>query len=594
LSIRIWCIALLLGVSMFAYGQSGTIKEIVINGNKQVNRVAIEAAMRTKAGQPYIQSNLDQDKRSLEEMGWFQAVDVQARLLDDGTWQVVVNLSEYPVVKEIRVVGNAAIKTEEILKQVQIKPGEVFNFKRVKPSVDAIRELYTKRGYFVNFDAFGPLQDSPETLNISIVEYTVGSIKIEGLTRTRESVIRKMIRTKPGEPYNAQKWERDLGRMFSTHWFEEVKPTFQASDDLGQVDLSVRLKEGRTGTFNIGVQLDPRSSFAGVIRLADTNFRGTGQTVSMNFLQATTGSGASLDLDYVNPFIDNSGTSFSASLYSRVVYRFAGNGFGGTSTPTNDSRYTERRTGGTFSLTRPFKNDTLFSQISLRAEDIKTEDLSTSSSNNFIQQDGVVAILAAALIENTRDVDADPARGHWIRLLFEPGYSDIKEVGGQASNNSILGPNYFLRHSLEYRGYFSSGPPRGVNVDESRRVLAVRARYGNITGQVPFFEQFFVGGSDTLRGYPEDRFWGREFLSFTAEYRIPFQKSFNGILFVDWAGAWGGYGSVQRFTQSPRFNMHLGYGFGVSFRSPLGPIRLDFGFNENGGSRTHFLIGTSF
>lgn len=66
------------------------------------------------------------------------------------------------------------------------------------------------------------------------------------------------------------------------------------------------------------------------------------------------------------------------------------------------------------------------------------------------------------------------------------------------------------------------------------------------------------------------------------------------ILFADYGGAWGGYGGVNTFNQSDKLKLHLGYGIGFSFKTPLGPLRLDFGFNERGSSRTHFLIGTSF
>ncbi len=119
-------------------------------------------------------------------------------------------------------------------------------------------------------------------------------------------------------------------------------------------------------------------------------------------------------------------------------------------------------------------------------------------------------------------------------------------------------------------------------------------RYGNITGNVPFFEQYFAGGSETVRGYQEDRFWGRQTLISTLEYRHPIQKSFNIIGFVDYGGAWGGYAGVNEFTQSNTFSLHLGYGAGLSFKTPLGPIRLDVGFDNRGKARTHFLIGTSF
>ena len=97
-----------------------------------------------------------------------------------------------------------------------------------------------------------------------------------------------------------------------------------------------------------------------------------------------------------------------------------------------------------------------------------------------------------------------------------------------------------------------------------------------------------------LYAYDEDRFWGKDMLIGTLEYRYPLQKSMNLIAFGDYGDAWGGYGSVGSFTQSSSFAGHLGYGLGLSFRTPLGPIRLDLGFDEHGKSRTHFQIGTSF
>jgi outer membrane protein insertion porin family len=148
---------------------------------------------------------------------------------------------------------------------------------------------------------------------------------------------------------------------------------------------------------------------------------------------------------------------------------------------------------------------------------------------------------------------------------------------------------------LEYRQYFTNQPPRGrKDPDAPRRVLAVRAKYGAVSGTIPFFEQYFAGGSNSIRGYDEDRFWGKYTLQTSIELRLPIQRSFNTVLFVDYGGAWGGFGSVNDFKQSDKFKMHVGYGIGLSFRTPLGPIRVDFGFNEEKGSRTHFLIGTSF
>jgi outer membrane protein insertion porin family len=167
-------------------------------------------------------------------------------------------------------------------------------------------------------------------------------------------------------------------------------------------------------------------------------------------------------------------------------------------------------------------------------------------------------------------------------------------VGGAVAGADVIGTHNFIRNTIEYRRYFTDQGPIGRDFEATRRVLAVRIKAGTISGTVPYFEQFFAGGADTLRGYAEDRFWGRNELLTTAELRYPLQKAFSVIGFVDWGDAWGGYETVNTYTQTPTMQMHVGYGAGVSFKTPLGPIRVDLGFDDRGKSRTHFLIGTSF
>lgn len=590
--LRIWTVAALILAWTAAFAQgTGNIKDIIIRGNQRVSREAVLASMRTKTGQTYVQANLDQDKIALEALGFFQAVDIRAQAVEDG-WIITVDLAEWPEIKEIRVAGNAAISTEKILAAITLKPGEVFNLNASDPSRRAIRDLYQAKGYFAEVAEFGPMPESPNTLNVVIVEQTVASVSVEGNERTNDRVVHRLIKTRPGDPLNVNDWREDLRRLYATQWFETVDSR-QEPVDLGKIALTAVVKETRTGTFNIGVQIDPRSSFAGFLKVSDPNFRGSGQSVGINLLQSSRGAGTSIDLDYGNPFMDSHDTAMNASIYSRVVYRFTGSGFGSSETPTDANRYSERRTGGAIGFSRPIRKNT-FASIGTRIERVETSDLDTTTTNNFIQQDGSLSTLTFGLTQNRRDVDIEPAKGDWFRLNIEPGWSNITKVGGAVAGDSLLGNSSYVKSSVEYRSYYSPQPPRTNDLSEPRRVVAARVRYGQISGKTPFFEQFFAGGSDTLRGYEEDRFWGTNTLLATLEYRHPIQKAFNIIGFVDYGGAWGGYGTVGDFTQSNSVDLRLGYGLGMSFRTPLGPIRLDFGFNDEGKGRTHFLIGTSF
>ncbi len=547
--------------------------------------------MRTKVGQPYVQATIDADKTTLENLGFFQAVDIKTNVVDDTNRDVVVMVQEWPVVKEIRVVGNKGVSTEDIMKELDFEVGKVFNIRSRGPSAQKIEALYNKRGFFAQVEDISPLVESPGTISVSIIELTVNSVSVQGNTRTKMSVMKKMIKTRAGEPFRTDRWVADLRRLIGTQWFENVRPV-ENQPEPGKIDLVADVKEARTGNFGIGVQLDPRSSLAGTLKLSDSNFRGSGQSVGFNIIQGTAGGGPSIELDYGNPYFDDRGTALNVSLYSRLIYRFQGIGFGNNGSPTEDDIFSERRTGAAVAIGRSF-SDAISGNIAVRYEDIRTSDLDTDATTGFIQQDGTLATVTLGMTQNRRDVDIDPAKGDWFRIEVQPGFANITAVGGDVSDS--LGHKNFLKTTAEYRYYWSPQKARARNeLDAPRRVFALRARYGTISGDAPFFEQFFMGGASTVRGYQEDRFWGKQSFLSTLEYRHPLQKALSVSAFIDYGGAWGGYGQVGSFSQSKTASLKVGYGLGVSFRSPLGPLRLDIGFDDRGKSRTHFQIATSF
>jgi len=272
----------MLALSAFGQQQTTVIGEILIRGNKMVSKDAIMAAIRTKVGQPYVQDQLDRDRKSLDDLGFFSAVDVRAIPLDAGKFQVVIDLQEFPIIKEIRITGNVAVKSAEIMKVLTIKPGEVFNLRQVNPTATAVKALYTQKGFFGQVEDFGPLKDSLGTISLSIIETKVGTVAVQGNRRTKDYVMRRLIKTRTGEPLSSTKVGLDIRRLYNTQWFETVRTIDDDQRELGVLDITYDVKEARTGTFNIGLQVDPRSSFAGVLKLSESNLRGTGQSVGVN------------------------------------------------------------------------------------------------------------------------------------------------------------------------------------------------------------------------------------------------------------------------------------------------------------------------
>lgn len=587
---------------------AGKIEEITIRGNKRVSALVIKANMRVKEGQLLNVNAIKEDLQRIRDMGWFSKVDYSTTSTTTPTgnsWKVVIDVQEYELVREIAIVGNTnkEVPTEEILKKVTFAPApgtkeedlKPFNNSELGPTVQAIQKLYTEKGFFGRVEGVGPDPYNPSTVIIKIRELMVSSVTVDGLTSTKDKVFNRLIKTKPQEPYSFAKWGRDYQRVLNTQWFEGVTPSLptQSEQDEGFVDLKMSLNDTRTGLFNAGVVLDPQNSLAGAISYSDSNFMGSGQSVGVNFTQATRGFGGSASLDYANPFMDSHDTSFRASIYDRLIFRFT-NGLTGGSSANTANQYQERRTGASFSVTRP-QNEKMSIGSSMRFEKIHTLNPPQASPTvPYVQQDGEVGSFGLSLIKNTRDLDFDPSRGSYLRVDLEPGYSVINPIDATDTRNPAPGRYGFVKFGFDYRTYMTKDKRPRSKDDISREVFAFRLRGGTVSGTVPFFEQYFAGGNDSVRGYNEDRFWGKNMLVGTFEWRKPIQEQFSLVTFVDYGGAWGGYGGVTNFEQSQSASFHYGYGLGIRFRTPLGPIRLDYAFNDQGGSRAHFMIGTSF
>ncbi len=594
-----WAAVLLCaGLAGACLAQSGAvIKTITVRGNKNINSVGILTAMRLQEGKTFLQEDATKDEETILSRGFFKDVKILTRNITDNEVEVFVDVVENPVVKEIRFEGNTVVSAERLTAlATEIQPlDSVLNARNIRPIRDAIEKAYSDEGYFVQLTNLAPDPASEQTLLVVLLEPRVRNIELVGLNRTKKKVVDRIIKTTPGEVFSTRQWTRDLQELYATGWFETLEPSApQPTTVPGEFDLRVEFTEGRTGIIGAGVELDPQSRLVGTVNYSDSNFRGNGQSVGVQFSQATVGGGASGEIAFTNRFYDSKDTVMNLQLFSRVVYNFTGSGFGGLDFDDED-RFDERRTGFSLSFRRPVSDHHRFT-LGLTAQNIRTINLQNNNNNvEFIQQDGDLAMLQLGFEYNTTFPSTDAYEGQALRLLVEPGYSNITKIGGNVANNTeVLGENFFVRTSLEYRKFWALKTPPEDEVAPQIPVLAVRARYGHISGTVPFFEQLFVGGSGSLRGYENQRFWGSQSFLGTVEYRQPIQKAFSLIGFVDYGGAWGGYGTFSDFDQGSGVNLRLGYGVGVAFRTPIGPIRIDFAFNQDGGSRTHFSFGTSF
>jgi outer membrane protein insertion porin family len=587
------------------------IAKFVVLNNKILNADYIIAASRHKVGDPCDAQTLASIKEALVATGYFgfgteEGVRVSSQENNpEGTCTIVIDVDENPKIERYEITGSGPISTEEIKKM--ITKTAVYSPFQLKLDLDTITESYRRKGFTISIGSeVGPKIEDPTVLSIPIVVDRVTEIKIVGNRKTKAKAILREMATKAGGYFNIESLRKDQQRIFNLGIFDEVEPV-GTPVAIGKVALTLTVKERSSGQVAAGIGFSNRQQLVGFAQATENNFRGMAETVSLRWETGGITGRNTIELGYVQPWLDKRHTSLSVQAYDRVFVRFANNlangstfnGLGGSVLGNNigtDKRYFEQRTGGQVTIGRPFRQN-YRADFSLRAENVRSNPLALDSVNADILQNVRLFALSSALVHDTRDLFLDPNSGGYRSIGLQVGTARIRAIATSqlvGPGASIFGNTTFLKGLFEARQYVSLAGKR-KRLDEPKSTLALRTSLGISGGRLPFSEQFFLGGPESLRGYREDRFWGNNSLLVSAELRQPLARSFTGVLFLDAGTTWGGdYRSVNinGFTQS-NFRPRIGVGFGIRVRTPIAPIRIDFGFGEEGG-RTHISFGNIF
>ncbi len=588
-----------------------TIGEIIVTGNKTLSKDAIIALSRHRIGDPCTDQVLSEIKANLSQTGYFgtqhnldnpeEWVRVQAEDENPptGKCKVVIRVDENDAIKDFSITGAGPLKIEDIQNLVHAKKGGVYNYIQFQRDAEEIMRLYNSKGYVATLGEGAGIDDKG-VLTVPITVVRVAEIRLVKNRKTQRNVVLRELKTKVGGFYNRDIWQQDRIRLLNLDLFEEVIPGEEIIAP-GEIRLTFSLPEKRTGSVSVGAGYSSRQQLIGRAEVSETNFRGRGEAVNLLWETGSVSGKSSIELGFTEPYLDRRHTSLSVQLYDKTIYRFANsltNSVATTNTSNvgTDQRYNEQRVGSTVTISRPVNNYRL--SLSGRAENVRTDPLDLSGINATIIQDGPIYSLGGAVLHDTRDLILDPVKGGYQTFNIMVGQANLKPPatlnGGVV--NGVYGNHSFAKSSIEARQFFNLQKARRRDKpDEERTSLALRMLVGASTGTLPFFEQYFVGGAETLRGYREDRFWGKYLMLGSAELRQPLARGLKGVLFTDMGDAWGGVYqgvNIQGFTQGgfqPRFSV----GLGIRVRTPLGPIRLDYGIGSE-GARTHFSIGNVF
>jgi outer membrane protein insertion porin family len=560
------------------------IATVRVVGNRVVSGDTILlAATGVRPGAAFSSRQAQLDLRKIRDLGFFvdASVQVTPNLQDPEKVDVTFVVIENRVVTGFRFENSKEVKEEDLREALVSKTGSLLNANNVNEDVKKIQGVYSERGFAALVTDVK--QDDDGTVVYTIQEGVISKIELAGLKKTKPSIVRSVIRSKPGDPFNEKRIQKDLNNIYDTNFFEDV--TYKVADDPetpGALIVTITVKEKRTGQFSVGFGFDSRSKISGFVGVSESNFKGTGKNVSA---QVELGSQRSFNVGIGDRFVGSRNATYQLNLFSTRIYReprsverLIGTGVTGDE---QQFLYQEERTGARFNYTLPLDLDrtrnVLFGYRNERVKLFLTGDDDTVPVDLPADSSGGISAFSIGFLRDKRDLRIDPSRGGRELLLLEQGVSFL---GGTTS---------FTKADIDLRRYFPIiGPDK--RGERPKLVFASRLVIGQSIGQLPAFEQYFIGGSETVRGYDADEQFGDNQVYGNMELRYRFQNKFQFVAFMDAGSAYGG-----RFSSTDSFEALFGYGVGVRLQTPIGPVRLDLAKGSGGGGfKTHFGIGSSF
>ena len=329
----------------------------------------------------------------------------------------------------------------------------------------------------------------------------------------------------------------------------------------------------------------------GTANYRQDNFGGNNQKLSAEVQLST--SDVLFDLSFTDPWIagDAHRTAYTVNAFARQSTSLVFDNGPTEVLLENGDQVGLRRFGGGVSFTRPLGNDwigslgTQYQRVVTTDEsgDRVTEDaLGNPLSFSGSGRDDLWTV-QLGFVQDRRNSPSNPTRGSLLRVGTE---QSVPVGSGSILMNRLRG-SYSYYIPVELTGF-----------GEGSETFAFNVQAGTVLGDLPPYEAFALGGGNSVRGFEEGGLAaGRSFVQATAEYRFPLFGSFlAGVLFVDYGSALGTQGDVLGDPGLVRDKPGSGFGFGPGLRvqTPLGPLRVDFGFSDDGNSRIHFGLGERF
>ena len=586
-------------------GAPARIKDIQIVGNQAFSDSTLKGLFEQDTGgwlswytksDRYARSKLNADLETLRsyylQRGYleFRIDSTQVAISPDkDSISVTVNVTEGQryVVSGVQLQGNYLEREEEFKSLVKIRAGEPYNADEVAETTKAFSDYFSNFGF-----AFARVEAVPqidrETNRVALVLQAepsrrayVRRISVAGNNRTRDEVIRREFRQFESSWYDGDKIKLSRDRVDRLGYFTEVGvETQEVPGAPDQVDLVVSVVEKPTGSLQLGAGFSSAEKIALSFAIKQENVFGSGNYLGVEV--NTSKYRRTLVFSTTNPYFTPDGVSRTLDLYYRTDKPYEDQG----------GNYELVTKGASIRFGVPFsETDTVFFGGGVEGISIKPGTNIPAAYLSYAESYGYNSTSVPLTIGWTRD-DRDsalaPNAGRYQRLNSEW---------------SVAGDARYLRANYQYQQYVPLN---------KKFTLAFNGELGLGKGlggrPFPVFKNFYSGGLGSVRGFDQGTLGPRDVtgsslggpkkVTLNAELIAPFPGAGNDrtlrvFTFVDVGNV---YGDGDKISFS---DMRASAGIGLSWISPLGPLRIAFAqpvrkFAGDRIQKLQFQIGTSF
>ncbi|MEH1911974.1 MAG: BamA/TamA family outer membrane protein [Nostoc sp.] len=589
--------------------------------------------IRTQPGRTTTRSQLQEDINAIFGTGFFSNVQAAPEDTPLGV-RVSFVVQPNPVLTKVQVQANPGTGVASVLPPNTVDEvfrqqyGKILNLRDLQEAIKQLNKRYQDQGYVLANVIGAPQVSENGVVTLQIAEGVVENIRVRFRNkdgqetdekgqpirgRTQDYIITRELELKPGQVFNRNTVQKDLQRVYGLGLFEDVNVSLDPGSDPSKVDVVVNVAERGSGSVAAGAGISSASGLFGTVSYQQQNLNGRNQKLGA---EVQVGERELLfDLRYTDPWIagDPHRTSYTVNLFRRSSISLIFDGKDqdirtfDPKNPTNtNSQDSPRilRLGGGVTFTRPLSSNPYKTSVWTASAGLQYQRVSARDADGNLRKTGAIfddnngnrisqevpltfsgggeddlVLLQLGVQRDLRNNPLQPTSGSYLRL----GIDQSVPLG--------LGNIFLTRLRGSYSQYI---PVKLISLSKKgAQTLAFNFQAGTVFGDLPPYEAFTLGGSNSVRGYEEGALGsGRSYVQASVEYRFPVFSVVSGALFFDIGSDLGT--STLAANVLNKNGSGFGYGLGVRVQSPLGPIRIDYGINDDGDSRINFGIGERF